>query len=114
MVQRIVMSVLLSGAACFAQDTIAHFSTRAQWHRALKKPVPGMLLFDDSGLEFQSRNFSHRWLYSEIKTFDLSGARELLITDYENRHWREAFPLPNAGERRFRFTLTVPVPPTVA
>lgn len=102
MVQRIAIFTLMSGATCVA------WSTPVQWHRLLKKPVQGNLLFDDAAVEFQSRKFSHRWLYGEIKTFDLSGGRELIITDYENRHWHEP------GERQFRFSLSQPVPPALA
>jgi len=108
MVQRIAFAILLSSVACFAQEATARFSTRAAWHRLLKKPVQGTLLFDDAGVEFQSRRFSHRWLYGEIRTFDLADARQLLITDYENRHWHEP------GERQFRFTLLEAVSPELA
>src|SRR5439155_622745 len=82
--------------------------SRPELHRLLKKPVPGNLLLNDDAVEFRSKRFSHRWPYREIKTLELSSARELVITDYENRHWHEP------GERRFRFTLAQPMPPTVA
>jgi hypothetical protein len=113
MVQRIAFFLLLSGLACPGEDTFARYSTPAEWHRSLKRPVEGTLVFDDAGVEFQSPKFSRRWLYGDIKTFDLisirpPGGQELVITDYENRHWHEP------GERQFRFTLRAPVSPQLA
>jgi hypothetical protein len=80
----------------------------AEFRQLLKRAIKGTLLFDNDGIEFRAPKFSLRWLYGEIKTFDLSGARELVITDYENRHWHEP------GERSFRFTLSQPMPPGTA
>ena len=80
----------------------------AEFRQLLKKAVRGTLLVDDAGIEFRSPKFSQRWLYGEIKTFDLSGSLELVITGYENRHWHEP------GERTFRFTLSQPMPPDIA
>src|SRR5438105_1522298 len=109
MVQTIVTSGLLFSSICFAQggNTI-DFSSGAQLHRVLKKPIAGTLLLDDIAVEFRSPKFSYRWPYGEIKTFDLSGSRELVITGYENRHWHEP------GERRFHFTLAQPIPSRIA
>jgi hypothetical protein len=93
----------------FAQNSLAvPWQSPAQFHQVLKKLTAGTLLFDNTAVEFKSQKFSHRWVYDEIKTFELSGARELVITDYENRHWHEP------GERRFRFTLSQPMPPGTA
>ena len=85
-----------------------NWQSAVKWHRLLKKSVPGTLAFDGTGVEFHSKKFSHRWLYREIMTFDLTGGRELTITDYENRHWHEP------GDRTFHFTLTEPMPPATA
>jgi hypothetical protein len=100
---------VLSSELAFAQNGVAiEWQSPAQFRQLLKKPIKGTLLFDNEGIEFRAPKFSQRWLYGEIKTFDLSGARELVITDYENRHWHEP------GERSFRFTLSQPMPPGTA
>ena len=93
-------------AAAFAQAP--QWQAPAQFERLLNKAIHGTLRFDSGGIEFQSPRFSQRWLYGEIKTFDLSGARELIITDYGNRHWHEP------GDRRFRILLSQPMPPEIA
>jgi len=84
------------------------WQSAAQYRHVPHKAAKGALLFDDAGIEFRSPRFSQRWPYGEIKTFDLSGAREMVITDYGNRHWHEP------GERRFRFELAQPMPPDIA
>src|SRR5437868_14521518 len=71
------------------------WQSTARFHQVLKKEILGALLIDNNGISFQSPKFAKRWPYGEIKTFDLSGAHELMITGYENRHWHEP------GERRF-------------
>ncbi len=85
-----------------------NWQSPARLHHGLKA-APGNLIFSGDGIEFRSseERFSHRWLYSDVKTFDLT-LRRLVIIDYENRHHR----MP--GERRFRFDLGQPVPPSVA
>jgi len=99
----------LSNESAFAQsDAAIEWQSPAQFRQILKKAIKGTLLFDNEGVEFRAPKFSHRWLYGEIKTFDLSGARELVITGYENRHWHEP------GERTFRFTLSQLMPPGTA
>jgi hypothetical protein len=95
----------LPGEFAFAQNRLAtEWQSPAQYRQLLKRAIKGTLLLDNEGIEFRGPKFSQRWLYEEIKTFDLSGARELVITDYENRHWHEP------GERSFRFTLSLPMP----
>jgi len=84
------------------------FESSAQLHRILRRPVSGMLIVDDNGVEFRAPKLSHRWVYSDIKTFTLSGPQSLTITDYENRHWHEP------GEQSFSFTLANRIPPDVA
>src|SRR3569623_1938151 len=80
----------------------------AQLRQPLKRAVKGTLLFDNGGVEFRGPKLLQRWPYGEIKTFELSGTRELILTDYGNRHWHEP------GERTFRFTLSQPMPPSIA
>ena len=114
--RKAVLSALLIAAfpalpseLAFAQNRPAiDWQSPAQYRQLLKKAIKGTLLFDNEGIDFRAAKFSHRWLYGEIKTFDLSGARELIITDYENRHWHEP------GERNFRFTLSLPMPSDTA
>ena len=99
----------LPSERAFAQSSLAiEWQAPAQFRQLFKKTIRGTLLFDSEGIEFRAPKFSKRWVYEEIKTFDLSGARELVITDYENRHWHEP------GERAFRFTLSEPMPPGTA
>ena len=83
------------------------WQTTANWHRSLKKSVPGTLVLDETGLEFRSAKLTRRWAYQDIHTFDLSG-RDLTLLTYENRRWHEP------GERPFRFTLADAMPPEVA
>jgi hypothetical protein len=114
--RKAVLSALLIAAfpvlpikLVFAQNDVAiEWQSPAQFRQLLKRAIKGTLLFDNAGIEFRSPKFSHRWPYEEIKTFNLSEARELVITDYENRHWHEP------GERSFRFTLSLPMPPGTA
>src|SRR5665213_194782 len=99
----------LPGEFALAQNRLAiKWQSPAQFRRLLKNAIKGTLLLDNEGIEFRAPKFSQRWLYGEIKTFDLSGARELVITGYENRHWHEP------GERSFRFTLSRSMPPGTA
>jgi hypothetical protein len=99
----------LPGELAFAQGPAAiQWQATARFHQLLRKEILGTLLVDNDGISFQSAKFSKRWPYGEIETFDLSGARELVITGYENRHWHEP------GERRFWFTLNRPLPPDLA
>ena len=99
----------LPGEFALAQNRLAiKWQSPAQFRRLLKNAIKGTLLLDNEGIEFRAPKFSQRWLYGEIKTFDLSGARELVVTDYENRHWHEP------GERSFRFTLSRSMPPGTA
>jgi hypothetical protein len=93
----------------------------ARWHQLPKKTTPGILVLDETGIQFRSMKFSHRWPFEEINTFELANlppaegkhkgpqdVQELLITGYENRHWHEP------GERRFRFTLAQAMPAVIA
>jgi hypothetical protein len=105
-----VFLVLFAAAASPAAEppgAIA-WQSAAQFQRFLHKPVAGTLTADNSGIAFQSPKFSQRWSWQEIQTFDLRGARELIIQDYENR------PFHEPGERKFRFVLVRPMPPEIA
>ena len=71
-------SPVLLGELAFAQSPPSiQWQSPAQFHQLLKKEILGALLIDNNGIEFQSPKFSQRWPYGEIKTFELSGAREL-------------------------------------
>jgi hypothetical protein len=83
------------------------WQSAAQWHRVLRKAVPGTLLVAQDGVEFQSATFTGHWAYTEIHTFELS-ANELTLTTYEDRHWHEP------GERRYHFSLREPMPSGIA
>jgi hypothetical protein len=98
---------VVSCGLLFPNAASAGWETPAQWHRSLKKAVPGMLRVDEGGVEFRSAKFNQRWPFAEIPSFDL-GLRELTLLSYQNRAWHEP------GERRFHFTLSEPMPPEVA
>ncbi|HYL34777.1 MAG TPA: hypothetical protein VEV17_02560 [Bryobacteraceae bacterium] len=95
------------GAALASSGQSGHWQAPAQWHRLLKKAVPGTLALDDEGVEFRSAKFNQRWAYVDIHSFDLS-ARELTLTSYQNRPWHEP------GERSFHFTWSEPMPAGMA
>ena len=104
-----------TSASMSTQATATGDSTRAlSWQSPARlrrglKATRGNLILSGDGIEFRSdeERFSHRWLFSDVETFDLT-ARRLVITDYENRHHH----MP--GERRFRFDLANSLPPPVA
>lgn len=83
------------------------WQTPAQWHRLLKKAVPGTLLIDDDGVEFRSAKFNQRWPFVEIHSFDLS-TRDLTLTSYQNR------PRHEPGELSFHFTWSEPMRAEIA
>jgi hypothetical protein len=100
--------VLASNAAVLASPSQSeHWQATAQWHRLLKKAVPGTLLIDDDGVEFRSAKFNQRWAYVEIHSFDLS-TRDLTLTSYQNRPWHEP------GELNFHFTWSEQMPAEIA
>jgi len=102
-----VSVVASSGTSLVGATQSPQWETPAQWHRLLKRAVPGTLVLDDSGVEYRSTKFTQRWPYVEIHSFDLSGT-ELTLTSYQNRPWHEP------GERRFHFTWSEPIPPEIA
>jgi hypothetical protein len=95
------------GAALASPPQSGHWQIAAQWHRLLKKAVPGTLALDDDGVEFRSAKLNQRWAYVNVHSFDLS-ARELTLVSYENRPWHEP------GERSFHFTWSEPMPSEIA
>jgi len=109
----IFVSVVVGGIFVLASNATRSplqsqpWQTPAQWHRLLKKPVPGILLLDDGGVEFRSAKFNQRWPYMEIHSFDLL-TQELTLTSYQNRRRHEP------GEMSFHFTWSEPIPPEIA
>ena len=111
----ILTAAMLGGVLLVASNVTAlaspaqseHWQTPAQWHRLLKKAVPGTLVLDDDGVEFRSPKFTQRWAFVEIHSFDLSN-RELTLLSYQSRHWHEP------GEQRFQFALSGPMPAEIA
>lgn len=105
-----IFSLLIAAAALPAAEPpgAVTWESSAQFRQFLHEPVAGTLAFGETGITFQAPKFSQRWTWEEIQTFNLRGARELVIQDYENRPWHEP------GERRFRFVLARPMPPEIA
>ena len=99
---------LFAGQVAWAANAqFEHWETPAKWRRSLQKAVPGTLVLDENGVEFQSKKFTHRWSFVEIHSFDLS-LREFTLLSYQNRPWHEP------GERPFHFTLGEAMPPEIA
>ena len=96
-----------SGGAASPNAKPPGWQTSARWHRFLGKTIPGTLLINQDGVEFQSPKFHGRWSYVDIHSFELSPT-ELTLNSYQNRPWHEP------GERNFRFTWTEPIPPDAA
>jgi len=89
--ESLVLSALLIGPlpACRANGIRAELSVNdwqspAQIRQVLKRAIKGTLLFDNDRNRFETKVL--RTLAGGTKNFDLSGARELVIIDYENRH----------------------------
>ena len=88
--------------------TVLPWHIPAKWHRGLLRKQSGTLTISDSGVAFgPAGDTLLRWPFDEIQTFDLT-PHWLVVTGYQNRPWR----LP--GERKFRFGLLSPMPPSVA
>jgi hypothetical protein len=101
-----VLTMAFAGGPLTAQ-TAGRWQSAARWHRTLEKSLPGTLLINDTGVEFQSAKLKERWAWLDIYSFDLS-AREFTLISYRNRPWHEP------GDRRFHFTLAQSIPPSVA
>lgn len=84
-----------------------HWQTAAKWHRSLNKALPGALVIDNDGVEFQSTKLKQRWAFVDIHTFDVA-SHNLTLWTYQRRPWHEP------GERPFRFALREAIPLGVA
>jgi hypothetical protein len=84
------------------------WESQARLHRGLGGS-PGTLTLSQDGLVFHpTKGATLQWPFLEIQTFDLLSPRRLIITEYENRSWHEH------GERKYRFDLSVAMPPDIA
>lgn len=89
-------------------ENTLHWESQARLHHVFRGKA-GLLTLTQDGVEFRPRNGSLlQWAFAEIRTFDLLNPRRLIITGYENRSWHRH------GDRKFRFDLSTPVPPSVA
>ena len=104
---RLSLFMVFAAIALAQSGGTPKWQASARWHRALRKPIPGTLLIDDAGVEFQSPKFHERWAYLDIRSFDLS-SKELTLKSYQRRPWHEP------GEHNFRFTWSEPMPPQIA
>ena len=88
--------------------TTLDWESQARLHHWLEAS-PGNLTLSQDGLVFHpTKGASLHWPFLEIQTFDLLSPRRLVITGYENRSWHEH------GERKYRFDLSVAMPPDIA
>src|ERR1043166_423262 len=104
---RLILLMAVGAAMASAQSDGTRWQTPARWHRTLRKTVPGPVLIDVSGVEFQSARFRKRWAPVDIRSFDLS-AKDQPWESYGGRPGQEP------GERNFRFTGSEPIPPQIA
>jgi hypothetical protein len=90
------------------QATTLDWESQARLHRGLGGS-PGTLTLSQDGLVFHpTKGGTLQWPFLEIQTFDLLSPRRLVITGYANRSWHEH------GERKYRFDLSVAMPPDIA
>jgi hypothetical protein len=88
--------------------TTLDWESQARLHHGLEAS-PGNLTLSQDGLVFHpTKGSALQWPFLEIQTFDLLSPRRLVITGYENRSWHEH------GERKYRFDLSVAMPPDIA
>ena len=88
--------------------TTLDWKSQARLHHGLEGS-PGTLTVSQDGLVFHpDKGSTLHWPFLEIQTFDLLSPRRLVITGYENRSWHEH------GERKYRFDLSVAMPPDIA
>jgi hypothetical protein len=84
------------------------WKSQARLHHGLEGS-PGTLTLSKDGLVFDpTKGSTLHWPFLEIQTFDLLSPHRLVITGYENRGWHEH------GERKYRFDLSVAMPPDIA
>ena len=88
--------------------TTLDWESQARLHHGLESS-PGTLTLRRDGVVFRpTKGTILRWPFLEIQTFDLLSPRRLAITGYENRSWH------GHGERKYRFDLSVEMPPDIA
>jgi len=105
-------TVLLAFFSCAAGANSAqnalNWESPAWLHRAFGRKS-GRLTLNQGDVEFRpNKGPLLRWPFVQIETFDLLNPRRLVITGYENLSWHRH------GDRKFRFDLVTPMPPTVA
>lgn len=84
------------------------WESQARLHRGLEGSS-GTLTLSQDGVAFRPTKGSLLNLpFLEIQTFDLLTPQRLVITGYENRSWHRH------GEKKYRFDLSVAMPPDVA
>jgi hypothetical protein len=84
------------------------WESQARLHRGLGSSRGTLTLSQDGVLFRPTAGATLHWPFLEIQTFDLLSPRRLVITGYENRSWHEH------GERKYRFDLSVAMPPNIA
>jgi len=88
--------------------TTLDWESQARLHHGLEGS-PGILTLTQDGVVFRpTKGITLHWPFLEIQTFDLLSRRRLVIAGYENRSWHAH------GERKYRFDLTVAMPPDIA
>src|SRR5690349_13414608 len=80
--------LVLCGFTAASRGQFSGWQSAAKWHQSLKRAVPGTLLLDENGVEFQSAKLNRRWAYVDIHSFDVS-LHDLTLFTYESRPWDE-------------------------
>jgi hypothetical protein len=84
------------------------WGTQARLHHGLGGSS-GTLTLSQDGVAFRpTEGIPLNWPILEIQTFDLLTPQRFVITGYENRRWHRH------GEKKYRFDLSVAMPPDVA
>jgi len=88
--------------------TTLDWESQARLHHGLGSSQGSLALSQDGILFRPTTGSTLHWPFLEIQTFDLLSPHRLVITGYENRGWHEH------GERKYRFDLSVAIPPDIA
>jgi hypothetical protein len=88
--------------------TTLDWESQARLHHGLGSSQGTLALSQDGILFRPTTGSTLHWPFLEIQTFDLLSPHRLVITGYENRGWHEH------GERKYRFDLSVAIPPDIA
>ena len=88
--------------------TVLDWESQARLHHGVKGSSGTLTLSQDGVTFLPTKGATLHWPFLEIQTFDLLTPRRLVITGYENRSWHRH------GERKYRFDLSVAMPPDVA